>query len=278
MEKKLIVFDVDGTLYYRGRISSKTIDTIAKVRQQGHVVTIATGRDSIGVFKIADKLHLNDGKTPIVGLNGTEVFSINKNHKVNHLWENIFPEELAKTVISIARKNSLAFFAYTTDSKVCYVDYKFSFFNVIMKHARQRKTVRIKKDFSNLKFGIKKFIFFGKQQNMDRFINEVKEYNFSIFKWSEATDPRASIELNLPNTDKVNGIKEVAQELKIDQKDVIFFGDGSNDVQSLKWAGIGVAMGNALPDIAKNANEQTLHVKKNGVADWLEKNILTKDN
>jgi len=276
MDKKLIVFDVDGTLYYRGKISPKTVETIAKVRQAGHVVTIATGRDSTGVFPIADKLQLTDGKTPIVGLNGTEVFSINKNHKVNHLWENIFPKDLTKEVITTARKNSLAFFAYTTDSKIGYVDYKFSFFNIVMKHSRKRKTVRIKKDFSNLKFGIKKFVFFGKQENMNKFISEVKEHNFSIFKWSEATDPRASIELNLPNTDKINGIKEVARELKIAQKDVIFFGDGSNDVESLKWAGIGIAMGNALPDIAKNANEQTLHVKQNGVAHWLEKNILAK--
>jgi hydroxymethylpyrimidine pyrophosphatase-like HAD family hydrolase len=33
-------------------------------------------------------------------------------------------------------------------------------------------------------------------------------------------------------------------------------------------------MGNAKPEIAQHANEQTLHVKNDGVAEWLEKNLI----
>ena len=40
----------------------------------------------------------------------------------------------------------------------------------------------------------------------------------------------------------------------MDNKDVIAFGDGLNDVDMLEKCGVGVAMKNALPDVKKKAD------------------------
>ena len=52
---------------------------------------------------------------------------------------------------------------------------------------------------------------------------------------------------------------------------VIYFGDGSNDRQSLDLAGLGIAMGNANDESKKAADKQTLSNDDAGVADFLEK-------
>ena len=43
------------------------------------------------------------------------------------------------------------------------------------------------------------------------------------------------------------------------------FGDGGNDVEMIEYAGIGVAMGNALPDVRKHADYVTSTVDEDGI-------------
>jgi len=276
MEKKLIIFDVDGTLYNKKkhRVSQATIEAIEQVRQRGHVVTIASGRNSVGIRHTAHRIGIDDGQTPIIGLNGSEVFSLSAHHKVKFLWERLFSRKQMEAVMKTARENKIDFFAYTSNEHVMYVSRKFSVMNLIAIFRNRSKTIAVHKDCKNLTYSVKKFVMYGKQENMDNFRRAIAPYNFSIFNWSEATDPKANIELNLPGIDKLVGVKEVAKELGFEQKDVIYFGDGSNDIASLKWAGIGIAMGNSHPGVAEHANEQTLHVKDDGVARWLEDNII----
>ena len=47
---------------------------------------------------------------------------------------------------------------------------------------------------------------------------------------------------------KATGVEEVARPLGITAEDVVAFGDMPNDVPMLRWAGLGVAMGNAHPE------------------------------
>ncbi len=53
-------------------------------------------------------------------------------------------------------------------------------------------------------------------------------------------------------------------------------GDSDNDVDMLKYAGLGVAMGNAFESLKEVADEITLPCDKNGFAVAVEKYILDK--
>ena len=53
--------------------------------------------------------------------------------------------------------------------------------------------------------------------------------------------------------------------------DVVAFGDMPNDVPMLRWAGLGVAMGNAHPDAMAAADEVTAANTDDGVARVLER-------
>ena len=53
--------------------------------------------------------------------------------------------------------------------------------------------------------------------------------------------------------------------------DVVTFGDNLNDVEMLRWAGLGVAMGNAVAGAKEAADEVTLHHEADGVAVVIER-------
>ena len=54
-------------------------------------------------------------------------------------------------------------------------------------------------------------------------------------------------------------------------EDVVAFGDMPNDIEVLQWAGIGVAVANAHPDVLAVADEVTLSNDEDGVALFLER-------
>jgi hypothetical protein len=63
----------------------------------------------------------------------------------------------------------------------------------------------------------------------------------------------------------------VAQPLGITAEDVVAFGDMPNDVPMLRWAGLGVAMGNAHQEAIDAADEVTAPNSEDGLARVLER-------
>ena len=79
------------------------------------------------------------------------------------------------------------------------------------------------------------------------------------------------IEINPIGTSKATGVEEIARPLEITAEDVVAFGDMPNDVPMLRWAGHGVAMGNAHPEAVAAANEVTAPNTDDGLARVLER-------
>ena len=79
------------------------------------------------------------------------------------------------------------------------------------------------------------------------------------------------IEVAAAGVNKGTALAELAARWKVDRKDVIAFGDMPNDLEMLHWAGFGVAMGNAHPDVAAIASEVGAHHHEDGVAQILER-------
>lgn len=69
---------------------------------------------------------------------------------------------------------------------------------------------------------------------------------------------------------KVAGIRWYLEANGIEQEEIIAFGDGENDLEMLKFAGIGVAMGNAEDAVKQAADYVTASVDEDGIARALE--------
>ncbi|HET9499449.1 MAG TPA: HAD family hydrolase [Marmoricola sp.] len=70
---------------------------------------------------------------------------------------------------------------------------------------------------------------------------------------------------------KAFGVEYVARELGVEQADVLAIGDGRNDIELLRWAGRGVAMGQAVEEVREAADFVTGTVYDDGAADELRR-------
>ena len=66
--------------------------------------------------------------------------------------------------------------------------------------------------------------------------------------------------------DKKIALEKIAQKLHIKQPDIVYAGDGHNDLEAIKWAGIGVTVSSAHEDIKKHAQIITHDQKNSGFA------------
>lgn len=73
---------------------------------------------------------------------------------------------------------------------------------------------------------------------------------------------------------KENGIKFISEYLNIPLAQMISFGDDFTDMGMLKTTGKGIAMENAIAQVKQIATEITLSCDNDGVAYYIEKNIL----
>lgn len=78
------------------------------------------------------------------------------------------------------------------------------------------------------------------------------------------------VEVSAGGVDKGSALARLAGDLGVDAADAVAFGDMPNDVAMLCWAGTGVAMGNAHPDLVAVADFATASNDDDGVALVLE--------
>ncbi|MFU0825856.1 MAG: hypothetical protein ACFWTK_12930 [Clostridium sp.] len=73
---------------------------------------------------------------------------------------------------------------------------------------------------------------------------------------------------------KGNAVKILAEFYGLKREEVICIGDGENDLSMIKYAGLGIAMGNAPDYVKKEADYITETNDEDGVAKAIEKFIL----
>ena len=76
----------------------------------------------------------------------------------------------------------------------------------------------------------------------------------------------AWLDLAPEGVSKATGLAKVAERLGVGREDVLAIGDGDNDADMLAWAGRGVAMGNAAPEVQEAADHVTARLEDDGVA------------
>ncbi len=82
------------------------------------------------------------------------------------------------------------------------------------------------------------------------------------------------IEITAPNVSKGNALSRLADHYGLAQAEVMAIGDQDNDIDMVEWAGLGVAIGNAAPDLIAVADHIAPSVNEEGVVWAIEQFIL----
>jgi Cof subfamily protein (haloacid dehalogenase superfamily) len=261
---RLLAIDLDGTLLTPQKlITPRTQDLLNHVAAMGITIVIATGQTAAVLHHVCASLPLNG---PQIIENGAVVIDFGSG-KIMH--EQLLPPEYILPTLDTLRNYGF-YRAYHTHQTV-YVD---------ADTPRAKNWYRppvpppiMVEDVAKLypKPCIK-VVGIGEEVTL-REKRRILEEMFAdkLYVTQSSFD---LLEFLHPDVSKGNALKTIAADLHIAPEEVIAIGDNHNDLGMMRFAGLGVAMGNAHDEVKAEADYVTLSNAEEGVADLIEKIIL----
>ena len=83
-----------------------------------------------------------------------------------------------------------------------------------------------------------------------------------------------SIQIMSNEATKWNGIKQTLSHFGVSSSDAVYLGDDNDDIEPIKNCGLGVAVSNAIPSVLDIADRIIDSNDMDGVAKFIEENIL----
>lgn len=257
----LIAVDLDGTLLDSNKkYSHITTEYLKNLKKEGNVIVIATGRILNFAIDVTDGAEfanylISDAGATIYDVEKKEVISKKtiKNQDVIKICT-----EYEETWDRINICNEDYYNIYTNK------EYKVRTFERLI--LDKQEFLKNCKDITHISVIAKQDTIETLKENLQKLLPDLKitimQDSFSHKRW---------VEIFNKEVDKYNAIKEIADMKNIDNKRIISFGDGLNDVEMIRKSGTGVAMGNALPKLKEVADFVTLSNEENGIKVFLEK-------
>lgn len=271
---KLIVIDIDGTLLDPQRlITPRTHAAIQAARQQGIIVTLATGRRYAGTAPIADELGID---IPLVLCDGAII--IEHPHR-NILFSQLLDPALAQRAVEIFVRHNIQPVIHHIKAGVEEAwagPHEFDtpwtqrYFEIWPDNTRrlphamlctgQPESLRV--------------VAFAPLENIQRLSLDVAELACSWNIVPLGNYGCSELVVMNPACTKASGVKALAQHFGIPLEEVMALGDNNNDVDMLREVGWGVAMGQAEEHVKAAAHTITASNAEDGAALAIERYAL----
>jgi hypothetical protein len=265
---KVIALDLDGTLLdKKKRISAGNQKRLQELREQGVKVVLASGRAASTMRPYYNQLGLDE---PIVCCNGGLVMEP-KTERV------IVSNAIEKADLDLAAevlKEEKAYYLAYTDSTLWLPSVKFTMGKWIEWNRKlapeDRMDIRIQPDFEKLfdqETIYKLLVFCADEGEKKRRVEKLRKLT-----GLEVIDSMPdAIDVMRRGVSKAVGLKAIADYYGITMEEIVFMGDHNNDVEALKEAGLGIAMGNATEAAKEAADWMTVDHDSDGVKDALDR-------
>lgn len=264
VKQHLIALDLDGTLLKDDKtISPFTKKMIEKAIVSGHVVVIATGRPYRSSRLYYDELNLD---TPIVNFNGAFI-----HHPMDDSWgvyHSPLEIDTVREIIEVSEKyqvkNILAeviddvYFHYH-DEQLLDI---FGFGNPIMQTGDLRTILRDNPT---------SILIHSSEENVPKICSYLSNVHADLIEHRSWAVPWNVIEIVRKGINKSVGLKKISEYYQIPNSNIIAFGDEDNDLEMIKYAGYGIAMGNAIDELKEVAYDVTKSNEEDGVGHYLQK-------
>ena len=116
-----------------------------------------------------------------------------------------------------------------------------------------------------------KLLMRGPGPSPDALVVRAREAVEGLVEITHSSSSDTLLEMSAAGVSKGSGLAALCAARGVDRSEVIAFGDMPNDLPMLAWAGRGIAMGNAHPDVLAAADRVTATNEQSGVAAVLER-------
>jgi Cof subfamily protein (haloacid dehalogenase superfamily) len=263
----LIALDLDGTLLRPDKgLSQRCAQAVKQAESRGARVVLAAANAPAGMIRVFQFLNL---KAPQICFNGAVVYDpVAK----NVLFHDPISPEVAQRIVRIAR---------STDNKVTIkievIDQRYvddigtnpGLTSVSAEHYHSGDLGALGKAIAE---PVTKITLTSSPSDIDRIkrkINQMLPGKISVL----ASDSHIMQMVNC-GVNKGTALMQIADYLRVDPENVLAMGDGVNDIEMIRWAGLGVAMGNAFNSVKQVAHMVGPSNAEDGVAVVLAKYVL----
>ncbi len=255
-DKKLIFFDIDGTLITEGKnpyVPESTTKALELLRANGHICIINTGRPFASLDDLIKSIKVDGyicGCGTYIKIDDEILFSY-------HL-----EKDLCTRIIYELDDCNLEWML-EGENAVYYSDKKYSTrVGAIVEGLKNKISNRIHKisetDYKNVQF--EKFItVVKKESDLEKLKTHFSEYFTFIDRGN------GLFEITPNSCSKATGMKFLENHFAIDHKNTFAVGDSSNDISMLEYAENGILMGDADKSLFKYANHVTTSIFDDGI-------------
>ncbi|EPW3767955.1 sugar-phosphatase [Vibrio fluvialis] len=268
---KLIALDMDGTLLNsQKQISPRTKLAIAEAREQGIKVVLASGRPIDGMRSKLEELNIQSKDDYVLYYNGSMVANVGTG---DIIYQQILDGRSAKMVARLANEMGVNTHAFSQVHGL--ITPKTSKYTEVEAQINGLSITEM--DFEQLEddHPIIKAMIVAEPELLTRTIASLPADLHQQYTIVQS----APFFLEFLNTqsNKGVGVKAIADHLNIPASQVICMGDAENDHHMLQYAGMGIAMANAMEETKRIADYITLSNDEDGVAAAIEKFALNKE-
>lgn len=264
MKKKIIFFDIDGTLYsYKDGIPADTIEAVRLLKEKGHIPVLCTGRTKSMIFQDMFQFNMNAliaGAGTCLEIEG------------NILYQYEMPDSQARELIS----DMIKFHIIPIGEGIDYMYYPLS-----DKYAVSQRVFEIYHEEMgeaildiNTKDQIRISKISGKVLEDSR-LDLLEEKYEDIFKIVVHDD--TLVELIPKPYSKAMGIQRLLEYIEeknpgmISWEDTYAYGDSMNDFEMLQYVKYGVAMGNSRFELKHKTKYVTEAYNQGGIYNSLKR-------
>jgi hypothetical protein len=275
---KVIIMDIDGTLTNNKKvITPKTKEALINAQKLGAVLILASGRPTSGLMDFAKELKMDENHGLLVSFNGSKVVDCETNRV---LFNETMSVKQGQAVLEHMKKFDVIpmvvkdDYMYVNDVYNNMINYKGEPFNIIKYEGRNNKFKLCEKDdlaaFAD--YPLNKILTAGTPEYLEAHYKEMMEPFKDTLSCMFTAD--FFFEYTAKGIDKAKALDSVLIPMGYKKEEMIAFGDGHNDASMVKYAGIGVAMANAVDALKEVADEVTLSNEEDGIAYTLSKHFF----
>lgn len=251
MNRKLIALDLDGTtLNEQGELSPKTLRTLQAATAAGHLVVIATGRPDAIAENFYDELGLTG---PMINFNGALI------HKPHQQWDRelqaTMPIETALALRDLRQQFQIAVMV-AEGKQLLRADHPYV--NIpFLPDLPHPAHLFDRAGLTQAPISVTMFVDGDQLQPLTAAV-QAKFPQLIAKTWGAWSGEHTALEVTTDYASKSRAVAYVAGVYGIAQRDILAFGDDLNDLDMIDYAGVGVAMQNARPEVQRAADRVTL--------------------